>query len=94
MAEARYRTRRRADGWVVWDGESRMVVGRFCTNEAAANRQAAKFESAPDERTYSVVWYCEVDASTPEQAVARARKFLAPTYRDGWEPLSVELVEP
>jgi hypothetical protein len=47
----------------------------------------------PDLHTYGVSWYVEVDAASPEDAIKKARKYLAPSYRDNWEPTSVEKME-
>lgn len=93
MGAVCYVVRRRPDGFVVWDSESRRTVSKHRT-EAAASKAAKALNERPDERTYGVTWYCEVDAVSPEDATAKARRLLAPSYREGWEPVSVERFDP
>lgn len=91
--DPRYVVRRRPNGFVAWDSESRRTVSTHRT-EAAAEKAAKTLNERPEERTYGVTWYCEVDAASPEEATAKARRFLAPSYREGWDPISVEPFEP
>lgn len=93
MAEERYVVRQRADGWAAVDTQGSLLEKRFRT-KVMAERQCREWKASESYLRYAVVWYCEVDAATPEQATEKARKFLAPSYRENWEPASVELVEP
>lgn len=92
----RFVVRRRApDDWAVVDSEHAQLDQRGFTTEDAAAKEAARLNDLMENgRTYGVTWYCEVDAVSPDAAVAEARKFLAPSYRENWEPTSVEAIEP
>lgn len=87
----RFAIRRRAQGWAVVDTEG-FRVDRMFDSEGAAVKAAAE-EEGRVERTFAVVWHCEVDAIDAVEAEAKARKFLAANYRENWEPLSVDEVE-
>lgn len=90
----RFAVRRRPDGWATVDTEGLILERRFASRDAA-ERLAARQEAAlQPTSTYAVVWYCEVDALTESDAVEKARKFLAPSYRENWEPVSVDEVAP
>lgn len=46
------------------------------------------------EHTYGLTFYVEVDATSEADAIKQAKKYLAPSYRENWEPLTVEHMEP
>lgn len=91
-ANTRFVVRRRGDGYAVVDSDHFEREVRYDT-ETDAEREADRRNNEPPLRTYGVTWYCEVDASDEADAAVKARKFLAPSYRENWEPTAVELLE-